>query len=60
MHSSLSISDELIDRFLDDVVHIELCIVFHLRQQVADHGHSHDSKADPANILRQICHSVSD
>lgn len=32
MHSSMSISNELIDRFLDDVVYIELCIVIHLGQ----------------------------
>ena len=58
MHSSLPVLNELINRCLHNVVYIELCIVFHLRQQVADHGHSHDPKADPANLPRQINHAA--
>jgi hypothetical protein len=56
VHSAFAIFDEIVYRFLDDIVYVELRLVVHLSEKIADHGQTHDPKAYPANLLGQIRH----
>jgi hypothetical protein len=60
MHPALPLFDEIVYRLLDDIVNVELRFVFHLSEEIADHGQPHDPKAYPANFLRQVRHLVCD